>query len=114
MKSLKIFFPTFSIEIQSERPSGAEDDGNCCCRKSNRGEGTVEAWGLVDGQPTGKHFSILDYDDVIPDYPPKERSPRSLRRGTAACALAPLQNAVIEEATWAQANNHTFSPPSVS
>jgi hypothetical protein len=34
-------------------------------RKSNRNEKTVEAWGVVDNQPIGKHFDILLYDDVV-------------------------------------------------
>jgi phage terminase large subunit-like protein len=34
-------------------------------RKSNPKEATVEGWGLVDGQPTSKHFNVLVYDDVV-------------------------------------------------
>ena len=41
------------------------DNGILVKRKSNPKEATVEAWGLVDGQPTGKHFSLLVYDDVV-------------------------------------------------
>lgn len=33
--------------------------------KSNPNAATVEAWGLVDGQPTSKHFKVLLYDDVV-------------------------------------------------
>lgn len=41
------------------------DTGVTVKRKSNPKEGTIEAWGLVDGQPTSKHFKLLVYDDVV-------------------------------------------------
>lgn len=46
-------------------PKWSEDDGIIVRRKSNPPEATIEAWGLVDGQPTSKHFKDLDYDDVV-------------------------------------------------
>ena len=46
-------------------PKWSEDDGIIVKRKSNPNEGTVEAWGLVDGQPTSKHYKVLLYDDVV-------------------------------------------------
>lgn len=41
------------------------DKGILLKRKSNPKELTIEAWGLVDGQPTSKHFNVLVYDDVV-------------------------------------------------
>jgi phage terminase large subunit-like protein len=46
-------------------PKWSEDDGIIVKRRSNPNEATVEAWGLVDGQPTSKHFKVLLYDDVV-------------------------------------------------
>jgi len=50
---------------QSEAPKWSLDSGLILKRKTNPKEATYEAWGLVDGQPTGKHFDVLDYDDVV-------------------------------------------------
>lgn len=50
---------------QKEAPKWSEDDGIVVKRKSNPKESTIEAWGVVDGQPTSKHFGILCYDDVV-------------------------------------------------
>lgn len=46
-------------------PKWSEDDGLIVRRKGNPKEATIEAWGLIDGQPTSKHFSVLLYDDVV-------------------------------------------------
>ena len=48
-----------------EAPKWSLDDGIVVKRTSNPKENTIEAWGIVDGQPTSKHFSHLVYDDVV-------------------------------------------------
>jgi len=50
-------------DVQS--PKWSEDQGLIVQRKSNPKEATVEAWGLVDGQPTSKHFNVLIWDDTV-------------------------------------------------
>jgi phage terminase large subunit-like protein len=50
---------------QRQSPKWSEDDGIVVKRKGNPKEATVEAFGLIDGQPTGRHFKKLDYDDVV-------------------------------------------------
>ncbi len=50
---------------EAEAPKWSLDGGLILKRKTNPKESSIEAWGLVDGQPTGKHFTILVYDDVV-------------------------------------------------
>lgn len=65
-EDLRGMFPEiFWTNPHRDAPSWSLDNGICVNRKSNPKENTIEAWGLVDGQPTSKHFSILVYDDVV-------------------------------------------------
>lgn len=52
---------------RNDAPKWAEDEGLIVKRRTNPKEATVEAWGLVDAMPTGRHFSHLVYDDVVTD-----------------------------------------------
>lgn len=63
---LKSAFPDILwADPKSEAPKWSEDEGIIVRRKSNPKEATIEAWGIVDGQPTSKHFRVLVYDDVV-------------------------------------------------
>ena len=64
--TLQALFPDILFQNPSkESPKWSEDDGIVVKRKSNPKEATVEAWGLVDGQPTSKHFRLRVYDDIV-------------------------------------------------
>ncbi len=43
----------------------SEDDGIIVKRKGNPPESTIEAHGLVDSMPTGRHFQLRIYDDFV-------------------------------------------------
>jgi len=63
---LKGLFPDILWDNPSkDAPKWSEDDGLVVIRKTNPKESTLEAWGIVDGQPTSKHFKLLVYDDVV-------------------------------------------------
>ena len=63
LKSL--FSDVLYMEPAKESPRWSSQMGLIVKRQSNPKESTVEAWGLVEGQPTSKHFSICVYDDII-------------------------------------------------
>lgn len=63
---LKELFPdVLYANPHKDSPKWSEDDGITVKRNSNPKEATLEAWGVVDGQPTGKHFLVLVYDDLV-------------------------------------------------
>lgn len=64
---LQAYYPCITPPEKGEARTRtwSEDGGLIVRREGNPKEATIEAWGLVDGQPTGKHFSLLIYDDVV-------------------------------------------------
>jgi predicted phage terminase large subunit-like protein len=65
-EQLKALWPDiFYADPVNHSPKWSEDEGITVKRRGNPKEATVEAWGLVDGQPTSKHFDLLLYDDIV-------------------------------------------------
>jgi phage terminase large subunit-like protein len=63
---LKALFPDILwAKPQRDAPKWSEDEGITVRRIGNPKEQTVEAYGLLDGQPTGRHFKLRVYDDVV-------------------------------------------------
>jgi len=71
---------------QKEAPKWSEDDGIIVKRTSNPKESTLEAWGLVDGQPTSRHFDLMIYDDVVTRE--SVTSPEMIQKTTDAWELS--------------------------
>lgn len=69
-----------------EAPQWSLDGGVIVKRKTNPKEATIEAWGLVDGQPTSRHFQIMVFDDVVTRE--SVTTPEQVRKTTEAFELA--------------------------
>jgi len=50
---------------ERDSPKWSEDEGLLFKRTRTAKEMTVEAFGLVDGQPTSRHYDLRIYDDVV-------------------------------------------------
>lgn len=79
-------FPDVLWSDPRQAPKWSEDDGLVVKRRSNPKEATVEAWGLVDGQPTSKHFSVLVFDDIVTKE--SVTTPDMIAKTTAALELS--------------------------
>lgn len=53
------------LNPEKQAPMWSEELGMIVRRSHNPKEATIEAHGLVDGQPTSKHFKLRVYDDVV-------------------------------------------------
>jgi phage terminase large subunit-like protein len=86
-KTLKALFPDILYDKpQTQSTKWSEDVGICVKRKKVYKEQTVEAWGLVDGQPTGKHFFLIVYDDVVTQD--SVTNPEMIQKTTLSFALS--------------------------
>lgn len=58
----------------------------CVKRQGNAKEQTLEAWGIVQGQPTSKHFNLRIYDDLV--TPESVTGPEMIEKTTNAFVLS--------------------------
>lgn len=86
-KDLVALFPEILwAEPQKDAPKWSEDEGITVKRRGNPKEATIEAYGLVDGQPTSKHFTHIVYDDAVTQE--SVGTPEQINKTTAAWELS--------------------------
>lgn len=64
-KLLQLLFPDILYSDPENQSSKWTEDKILVKRESVRKEMTVEACGVVEGQPIGMHYDILKYDDLV-------------------------------------------------
>lgn len=79
-------FPDILWANTKDAPRWSEETGLVVRRKTNPKEATLEAWGLVDGQPTSAHFKLRIYDDVV--APESVTTPDQINKTTASWELS--------------------------
>lgn len=86
-QKLRTLFPDILWEDPwHQAPSWSLDRGITLIREGNPRECSVEASGLVDGQPTGKHYGLQVFDDVVTDK--SVYTPEQIEKTSKAFSLA--------------------------
>ena len=97
-----VYDDIFYARPDKDAQKWTEDEGIVVQRKGNPKECTVEAHGLVDGQPTSKHFVHLHYDDVVTLE--SVTTPDMIKKTTAAYEMS--DNLGTEGGTYAVVGTH--------
>ena len=110
-RDLQALYPDlFYAEPRTESSKWSEEKGIVVRRKSNPKEATLEAHGLVDGQPTGAHFKLRVYDDVVTRE--SVSTPDQVKKTTDAWELSDNLGARGEDGTlraWHVGTRYSFA-----
>ncbi len=77
---LELFPDVLYDKPDRNAPRWSLDAGIVVRRSSNSKDATIEAWGVVDGQPIGSHFNVLLYDDIV--VPASVTTPEMIEKTT--------------------------------
>jgi predicted phage terminase large subunit-like protein len=106
-EELKALFPdVFYAKPEREAPQWSEDEGIIVKRRGNPKEATVEAYGLIDGQPIGRHFALRDYDDLV--TPETVGSPEMMAKVRERLALSDNLGTATGRARFAGTRYHAL------
>lgn len=104
---IKLYPDVLFAHPRRESPSWSQDHGLIVRRQSNPKEKTVESWGLVDGQPTSKHFQLLIFDDVVTRE--SVTTPAQILKTTEAWELAQNLGSAQNPRRWHVGTRYNFA-----
>lgn len=92
---------------KKDAPTWSEDKGIVLKRKSNPKELTVEANGLVEGMPVGRHYRLMVYDDVVTQE--SVTTPEQIEKTTQAWELSGFLGQVEGGRRWHIGTRYHFN-----
>lgn len=103
----RIHSDVFWQEPRKESPRWSREKGIVVKRKGNPKEATIEAFGLIDGMRTGKHYQLLDYDDLIDET--MIDNPDIIKKVTTRWELSDSLGSLTKTRKWHFGTRYSFA-----
>jgi hypothetical protein len=103
----RLYSDVFWLEPRKEASRWSRESGIVVKRRGNPKEATVEAHGLVDGMPTGKHYDLLDFDDLVTEE--LVTNPEIIQKVTDRWELADSLGKATGTRKWHQGTRYSFA-----
>ena len=107
---LRSIFPdVFWADPTEDAPSWSADGGLIVQRSANPKEPTVSWYGLLDALPTGAHFALRVYDDVITERVTTQTDTEQIKKITIRWELSQNLATLESKRMWHFGTRYTYS-----
>jgi hypothetical protein len=103
----RIHSDVFWAEPRKEADQWSREKGLIVKRKGNPKEATIEAFGLIDGMRVGKHYALLNYDDLVDET--MVGNPEIITKVTLAWELSDNLGQLSGTRKWHQGTRYSFA-----